>query len=223
MTKELVKILFPLTKNVDEVVGVIDKYKDKFGLQTSLRLGHFLVQVREEIGSEFKVLRENLNYREEVLPKLFKNFTIELAEKYGRDEDTPVADQVAIANIAYANKLGNGKADSNSNGRLDRDDDGWKYRGAGCLQITGKSNFNEVQKRCVKYAGREFDPDTLEGFIVFGMAYWIWKDLYRIADKGASADVVNDITKVINKYTHSYEHRVAHFNSVKPLLSKVQI
>lgn len=219
MTKDLVLKLFPLTKNIDDVVSIIEKYKDKFGLNTNIRLAHFLAQVREEVGSEFKVLRENLNYKEEVLPKLFKNFTVELAEKYGRDEDTPVADQVAIANIAYANKLGNGKADSNSNGSLDKDDDGWKYRGAGCLQITGKSNFEEVQKRCVKYAGKEFDPDTLEGFIVFGMAFWIWKDIYRIADKGTSDDVVNSITAVINKYTDSYSNRVKHFHSIKPLLS----
>lgn len=219
MTKDLVLKLFPLTKNIDDVVSIIEKYKDKFGLNTNIRLAHFLAQVREEVGSEFKVLRENLNYKEGVLPKLFKNFTVELAEKYGRDEDTPVADQVAIANIAYANKLGNGKADSNSNGSLDKDDDGWKYRGAGCLQITGKSNFEEVQKRCVKYAGKEFDPDTLEGFIVFGMAFWIWKDIYRIADKGTSDDVVNSITAVINKYTDSYSNRVKHFHSIKPLLS----
>ena len=219
MTKDLVLKLFPLTKNIDDVVSIIEKYKDKFGLNTNIRLAHFLAQVREEVGSEFKVLRENLNYKKEVLPKLFKNFTVELAEKYGRDEDTPVADQVAIANIAYANKLGNGKADSNGNGSLDKDDDGWKYRGAGCLQITGKSNFEEVQKRCVKYAGKEFDPDTLEGFIVFGMAFWIWKDIYRIADKGTSDDVVNSITAVINKYTDSYSNRVKHFHSIKPLLS----
>lgn len=219
MTKDLVLKLFSLTKNIDDVVSIIEKYKDKFGLNTNIRLAHFLAQVREEVGSEFKVLRENLNYKEEVLPKLFKNFTVELAEKYGRDEDTPVADQVAIANIAYANKLGNGKADSNGNGSLDKDDDGWKYRGAGCLQITGKSNFEEVQKRCVKYAGKEFDPDTLEGFIVFGMAFWIWKDIYRIADKGTSDDVVNSVTAVINKYTDSYSNRVKHFHSIKPLLS----
>ncbi len=219
MTKDLVLKLFPLTKNIDDVVSIIEKYKDKFGLNTNIRLAHFLAQVREEVGSEFKVLRENLNYKEEVLPKLFKNFTVELAEKFGRDEDTPVADQVAIANIAYANKLGNGKADSNGNGRLDKDDDGWKYRGAGCLQITGKSNFEEVQKRCVKYAGKEVDPDTLEGFIVFGMAFWIWKDIYRIADKGTSDDVVNSVTAVINKYTDSYSNRVKHFHSIKPLLS----
>lgn len=214
MTKDLVLKLFPLTKNIDDVVSIIEKYKDKFGLNTNIRLAHFLAQVREEVGSEFKVLRENLNYKEEVLPKLFKNFTVELAEKYGRDEDTPVADQVAIANIAYANKLGNRKADSNGNGSLDKDDDGWKYRGAGCLQITGKSNFEEVQKRCVKYAGKEFDPDTLEGFIVFGMAFWIWKDIYRIADTGD----IDKVTAVINKYTDSYDKRKDHYNKLKHLI-----
>ena len=214
----MVAVLFTATKDVDSVVAVIEKYRAKFGLDTDLRLAHFLAQVREEVGPEFKVVRENLNYREEALPKLYKAFTAELAEKYGRDEDTPVANQVAIANIAYAGKLGNGAADSDGDGDMDKDDDGWKYRGAGCLQITGKSNFAEVQKRCVKYAGKEIDPDTLEGFIVFGMAYWIWQDLYKIADGGKWAVVVDNITKKINLYTHSYAERRAHFDAIKHLV-----
>lgn len=214
----MVAVLFTATKDVDSVVAVIEKYRAKFGLDTDLRLAHFLAQVSEEVGPEFKVVRENLNYREEALPKLYKAFTAELAEKYGRDEDTPVANQVAIANIAYAGKLGNGAADSDGDGDMDKDDDGWKYRGAGCLQITGKSNFAEVQKRCVKYAGKEMDPDTLEGFIVFGMAYWIWQDLYKIADGGKWAVVVDNITKKINLYTHSYAERRAHFDAIKHLV-----
>lgn len=219
MVKEMVKTLFPATKNIDEVVGIIEKYRMKFGLDTGLRLAQFLSQVREEVGSEFKVVRENLNYKEEVALKLFKNMTAADAEQYARDEDTPVADQIAIANIAYANKLGNGKADSNSNGRLDTEDDGWKYRGAGCLQITGKSNFEEVQKRCVKYAGREMDPNTLEGFIVFGMAFWLQHDLYRLADRGTDLSVVDAITAKINKYTTSYDKRRQYFEQVKGLIS----
>lgn len=211
----MIEKLFPATKDVAGVVSVIEKYREKFGLGTGLRLAMFLAQVREEVGPEFKVMRESLNYREEVAVKMFKNMTPELAEKYARDEDTPVADQVAIANIAYANKLGNGKADSNGNGKLDADDDGWKYRGAGCLQITGKSNFEEVQKRCVKYAGKEMDPNTLEGFIVFGMAYWMWNDLYREADTGD----VDKVTAKVNKYTESYGSRKKHFEMVKGLIS----
>ena len=218
MVKEMVEILFPATKNIDEVVGIIEKHRDKFGLGTGLRLAHFLAQVREEIGSEIKVVRENLNYSEASVQKLFKAFTPALAEKYARDEDTPVADQKAIANIAYANKLGNGNADSDGDGDMDANDDGYKYRGAGCLQITGKGNFAEVQKRCVKYAGKEMDPDTLEGFIVFGMAFWMKFDIYRKADKGSSVEAVDSVTEVINKYTHSYAARREHFDKIKNLI-----
>ena len=209
MTKDMIKRLFPDTRNIDAVVSVIDQYKDKFGLNTDLRLGHFLAQVREEVGSEFKVLRENLNYRSESLRKTFGNrFTEAQAREYGRGVNS--ANQEMIANIAYANRLGNGDADSG---------DGWKYRGAGCLQITGKSNFEEVQKRCVRYAGKEMDPDTLEGFVVFGMAYWIQHDLYRLADKGKSDSVVDSITAKINYHTHSYTNRVAHFKKIKDIIA----
>lgn len=210
----MVKILFPATKNIDEVVGIIEKYRMKFGLNTGLRLAQFLAQVREETGPEFKVIRENLNYKEEAALKLFKNMTAADAEKYARDENTPVADQVAIANIAYANKLGNGKADSNGNGTLDKDDDGWKYRGAGCLQITGKSNFAEVQKRCIAKTGAEANPDTLEGFIVFGMSFWLWQDCYKAADTGDA----DKVTAIINKHTESYAKRKEYFNSIKHLV-----
>lgn len=208
MTKDMIKRLFPGTRDVDAVVSAIDKYKDKFGLNTDLRLGHFLAQVREEVGSEFKVLRENLNYRSDALRKIFGNrFTEVQARKYGRGVNS--ANQEMIANIAYTNRLGNGDADSG---------DGWKYRGAGCLQITGKSNFEEVQKRCVRYAGKEMDPDTLEGFVVFGMAYWMRFDLYRLADKGKSDSVVDSITAKINYHTHSYADRVAHFKKIKDII-----
>lgn len=215
MTREMLSRLFT-NKNLDEVVSIIDKYKDKFGLNTDLRLAMFLAQVREEIGSEFKVVRENLNYSSTSLTKVYKAFNDKLAKQYGRT-DKQKADQVSVANIAYANKLGNGNADSDGDGDMDEEDDGWKYRGAGCLQITGKSNFEEVQKRCVKYAGKEVDPDTLEGFVLFGMAFWMWKDLYRDADTGD----VDKVTAKINKYTDSYGERRKHYEAIKDLVSGI--
>lgn len=217
--KEMITTLFPLTNNVDEVVSIIESQRFKFGLGTDLRLGHFLAQVREEVGSKFKVIRENLNYKEETVLKMWPNrISVEQAEKYARDENTPKANQEAIANLAYANRLGNGNADSDNDGDMDKDDDGYKYRGAGCLQITGKENFAEVQKRCVKYAGREMDPDTLEGFIVFGMAFWMQHDLYKIADGGKYGTVVDNITKKINLHTESYSNRRNYFESIKKLI-----
>lgn len=206
MIKEMVKILFPATKNIDEVVGIIDKYRMKFGLNTDMRLAQFLAQVREEVGPEFKVIRESLNYKEEAVLKMWPNrVSVAQAEKYARDEDTPKANQEAIANLVYANRLGNGDADSG---------DGWKYRGAGCLQITGKSNFAEVQKRCVAKTGAEANPDTLEGFMLFGFAYWLWRDCYKAADTGDA----NKVTAIINKHTESYAKRKEYFNSIKHLI-----
>lgn len=217
--RDMITKLFPSTNDVDSVVTMIQKYRMKFGLDTDLRLAHFLAQVREEVGPEFKVVRENLNYTEKAVLSMWPSrVSVADAEKYARDEDTTAANQVAIANLAYANRLGNGDSDSDGDGDMDKDDDGWKYRGAGCLQITGKSNFAEVQKRCVKYAGKEMDPDTLEGFIVFGMAFWIWQDLYRIADGGKWAIVVDNITKKINLHTKSYANRRNYFDSIKHLV-----
>ena len=211
----MVAILFPATKNIDEVVGIIEKYRMKFGLDTGLRLAQFLAQVREETGPEFKVIRESLNYKEEAVLKMWPNrVSVDQAEKYARDEDTPKANQEAIANLVYANRLGNGAADSDNDGDMDANDDGYKYRGAGCLQITGKSNFAEVQKRCVKYAGKEMDPNTLEGFIVFGMSFWIWQDCYKAADTGDA----DKVTAIINKHTESYAKRKSYFNSIKHLV-----
>ena len=215
MVKEMVKVLFPATKNIAEVVGIINKYRIKFGLNTDMRLAQFLAQVREEVGPEFKVIRESLNYKEESVLKMWPNrVSVDQAEKYARDEDTPKANQEAIANLAYANRLGNGAPDSDGDGDMDKDDDGFKYRGAGCLQITGKSNFAEVQKRCIKYAGKEMDPNTLEGFIVFGMSFWIWRDCYRAADTGDA----DKVTAIVNKHTESYAKRKEYFLSIKHLI-----
>jgi len=211
----MVKVLFPATKNIDEVVGIIDKYRMKFGLNTDMRLAQFLAQVREEVGPEFKVIRESLNYKEEAVLKMWPNrISVDQAEKYARDEDTPKANQEAIANLAYANRLGNGAADSDGDGDMDKDDDGYKYRGAGCLQITGKSNFAEVQKRCIAKTGAEANPDTLEGFMLFGFSYWLWRDCYKAADTGDA----DKVTAIINKHTESYAKRKEYFNSIKHLV-----
>ena len=58
------------------------------------------------------------------------------------------------------------------------------------------------------------DPNTLEGFIVFGMAYWIWQDCYKAADTGDA----DKVTAIINKHTESYAKRKEYFNSIKHLI-----
>lgn len=226
-TREMLQILFKASdsKVLDEVANVINSLGSHFGINTNLRLAHFLAQVREEIGPKFEPRIESLNYSESSVLKTFKQITPAQAEQYARDEDTPVADQVAIANIVYANRMGNGNADSNGNGKLDKQDDGYMYRGRGTLQITGKYNYQEVQKRIDKYYPNSgvniltgSNVDSLLGSILIGMGFWIWKDLYRLADAGTSKQVVDSITAVINKYTNSYDHRYNHFSKLVSLL-----
>ena len=228
-TLDMLKVLFTGSslKELEEVANIINTNGAKFGVNTPLRVAHFLAQVREEIGNKFEPKAENLHYSEEVLIKTFKVFKDkpELADMYGRDEDTPKANQEAIANLAYANRMGNGNADSDGDGDMDKDDDGFKYRGRGTLQITGKYNYQEVQKRIDKYSPNSgvniitgSNVDTLTGSILIGMGFWIWKDLYRLADVGISKEVVDSITSVINKYTSSYAKRREHFNKIVTLI-----
>ena len=122
-TTQMLTRLFPKTKNISEVVEILEKYKN-FGINTNLRLAHFLAQAREEVGADLKPISENLNYTEEGLKKTFKVFrdNPQLAENYGKDEDTPKADPVKIANYAYANKLGNGNPDSDKDSDIDEDE-----------------------------------------------------------------------------------------------------
>ena len=214
-TKEMIRILFPDTKNIDEVSETIDKYRMNFGVNTDLRLAMFLAQVREEIGTRFEPKVESLNYTVEALTKTFKSITPDQAKLYGRTS-TQKANQEAIANIVYANRMGNGDEKSG---------DGWKYRGRGTLQITGKYNYQEVQKRIDKYSPNsginileDSSVDTLKGAILIGLGFWVQYDLHKIADRGTDLSVVDAITTKINKYTTSYEKRREHFLSIKHLI-----
>lgn len=210
-TKEMIRILFPDTKNIDEVSETIDKYRMNFGVNTNLRLAMFLAQVREEIGTSFEPKVESLNYTVEALTKTFKSISPDQARLYGRTS-TQRANQEAIANIVYANRIGNDDVKSG---------DGWKYRGRGTLQITGKYNYQEVQKRIDKYSPNSgvnilegSSVDTLKGAILIGLGFWIWKDIYRQADTGD----VDKVTAIINKYTSSYDKRKQHYSRIKHIV-----
>lgn len=220
-TTKMLQILFPKTKNISQVTELLEKYKN-FGIDTNQRLAHFLAQVRQEIGSEFKPLSENFNYSADRIEEIFKKrFDMNGNKKLEEFELQLIKSVIGypeqIAAIAYANRMGNGEAGTF---------DGWNYRGAGMLQITGRENYTEVQKRIDRYAPnsniniitRPNDIHTLEGSILAGLGFWIWKDLYKIADLGKEEINVDNVTRVINLYTESYLERRKHFNKIKHLI-----
>lgn len=207
-TKLILDTLFPdaNTEIKNEVEFAIDNELSKFGLRTDLEISHFLAQVREEVGPRLEPVEENLNYSEAALPKLFKGFRgNRLSAEYGRNAEHP-ADQEMIANIAYANRNGNEGVESG---------DGWKYRGRGYLQVTGKANYKNVQIRLDRYkpnSGIDIvsypeSMKTVRGALFSAAGYWIWHDIYKQARLGYTKEASYAVTDKINRYTYSKEHR----------------
>ncbi|WP_314439361.1 glycoside hydrolase family 19 protein [Massilia timonae] len=175
--------------NAAAVAAALQPALERFGITTRRRLAHFLAQVAHESGG-FTRKRENLNYTPAAILATFNTravarFTPAQAEQYGRTAAHP-ADQVAIANVAYANRMGNRGPESG---------DGWRTRGAGWMQITGTTNHNAVADF--------FGPsrDTIGGWLSTDMgaalgAGWFWhvNNLNRFAD----LDDVDGVSDCIN-------------------------
>jgi predicted chitinase len=213
ITLDMLKKVFTEAPN-DNLRVIVDELNSNlagFKLDTALRLTHFFAQTREEGGASMS-LTENLNYQASALPGLFGYFATHPAEAqtYGRTSAHP-ADQVAIANRAYANRYGNGNVASG---------DGWRYRGRGLKQLTFRDNYRDLDNRYQGIFGEtspgfEANPDLL-GAAKYGFRsavfFWLRHKLYEKADQGATDAAVNSITAVINLHTDSYARRRQHFH-----------
>ena len=231
ITLEQLNILFPSAdlKVKEEIVEVYNKYCEKFNMHTPKIIAHFFAQIMEEVGQKISYKNESLNYSSEHLkrPKTiivngkklpkgpFSYFIRNPAEadKYGRNEKHP-ANQVAIANLAYSNRNGNGDVNSN---------DGWNFRGKGFIQLTGRGNYKEAQREIDKYASESdvniiSEPDsilTIKGAMLSSMGYWTSHGLNAIAEKGCSDSDVNNVTNIVNSYTDSKAERRHNFSITK--------
>lgn len=176
-----------------------------FQISTPLRQAHFLAQTGHESAGFLKV-EEGLNYSENALTARFgKRITPEQARAYGRNAMHP-ANQKMIASIIYANRNGNGDVNSG---------DGYRYRGRGLIQITGKANYAAL----VKQLGADVvaDPDLLLGyrFAAMSAAAW-WKNhgLNELAD----SDDVTRITRIINGGINGLDDRKSRLIKAKGIL-----
>ena len=168
-----------------------DKYNSllsNYNVSTPLRLAHFFAQLEHE--SNLKPISENLNYSAEGLLKTFGKYfpNIEIAKQYARQPDK-------IANKVYANRMMNGNEASG---------DGWKYRGRGFIQITGKENYSNLTKDTgIDYLN---NPDLLlneADSMISALWFWNSKRLNSYADN----DNIKEITRRINGGYNGLEHR----------------
>lgn len=157
-------------------------WSEAFEITTPIRLVHFLAQVFHESGN-LKYVEENLNYSAEALRRVFPNYfkKPEIAAAYARKP-------VQIANKVYANRMGNGSEASG---------DGWRYRGRGLLQLTGKNNYRAYQNSGFCNGDLVSHPEWLANFPgALKSAMWFWKSngCNTLADK----DNVVALTRRIN-------------------------
>lgn len=189
-------------ENLPGFVKTFNEYAEKFGINTPLRVVHFLAQVFHE-SDNLRRREENLNYSADgllkVFPKYFKSRTEALAYAHKPQ---------AIANRVYANRMGNGSEASG---------DGWRFKGRGYIGTTGRDNYKA-------YANSEFckgdlmaHPEWLAkspGDQKSAMFFWLKNNCNRFAD----ADDVKGLTKRINGGMNGYDNRLSLTRKFKEVL-----
>jgi putative chitinase len=214
------KIIIPTVVNISSVGGLkIDKLKGhipdsviaqipetaaKFNITNNLRLAHFLAQCGHESGG-FRAVQENLNYSAKGLTTTFKKYflTEAAAGPYARNPQK-------IASKVYGGRMGNGPESTG---------DGFKFRGRGYIQLTGKQNYTNF----AKFIGEDTvnNPDLVATKYPLASAAFFFDSnkLWSICDRGADNATVTAVTKRVNGGTIGLADRIKHFNEYYKLLS----
>lgn len=169
---------------------------ERYGLTTDLRIAHFMAQIEHE--SNLKPIEENLNYSASGLIRTFRKYFTDLeAIQFQRQPER-------IANRVYGGRMGN-----------NREGDGWRFRGRGFIQITGRSNYANLSLD----TGVDFvnNPDLLlteANSMLSALWFWDKNKLNALADR----DDVRGITRRINGGFNGLADRINKLNKWKNLL-----
>jgi len=180
----------------DGVIGkvTLGEIKKDCGITSLIELAHFVGQCHHETGG-FTASSENLNYSAEGLVKVFGKYfpTVASTKAYVRKPE-------AIANLVYANRMGNGNKASG---------DGWKFRGRGAIQLTGKNNYAAFAKY-VNDPEVMTNPDVVATKYFFKSADFFFdtNKLWVIARQGVNDNVIKSLTRRINGGSHGLQDRI---------------
>jgi putative chitinase len=200
ITSQQLSQIVTRNKNVAELAITLNKILPKYQIDNKNRVAGFLAQCGHE-SVDFTVLKENLNYGAKglrgVFPKYFPDDAT--AAKYERKPEM-------IANKVYGGRMGNGPESSG---------EGYKFRGRGAIQLTGKDNYTAFAKSI----GKTIDEtiaylETLDGAIESACWFWKARGLNAVCD----ADDIVRMTKLINGGTIGLEDRKAHYEKAKKVL-----
>jgi putative chitinase len=188
----------------DAVIAQIPDTAAKFGITNTLRLAHFLAQCGHESGG-FKATSENLNYGAKGLRGIFAKYfpTDAKALEYERKPEK-------IANLVYGGRMGNGPEASG---------EGYKFRGRGYIQLTGKDNYTRFDKTVEDDILANPDLVATKYPLASAAFFFNSNGLWAICDKGADEATVTAVTKRVNGGTIGLPDRLKHFKEYYSLLS----
>lgn len=186
----------------DSVIVQIPDTASKFNITNVLRLSHFLSQCAHESGS-WKAVSENLGYAAAQLPRMWPSlFNPANAAQYAFKPQM-------IANRAYGNRMGNGPESSG---------DGWRYRGRGYIQLTGKDNYSQFDK----FVDDDIlsNPDLVaEKYPLMSAAFFFnVNSIWTVCDRGSDRPVVESVTRRVNGGLNGIEDRWNYFVKYHNLL-----
>lgn len=205
ITVEIFREVFPHNPDPQDWVDAMNNVFPQYQINTPQREAAFLAQCGHESGG-WTIFEENLNYSAQGLHGTFPHYfpTVESAEPYARNPEM-------IANHIYANRMGNGPTESG---------DGWKYRGRGPIQLTGRDNYTHFAQTMFADPQTVIDyPDWVtqdKSFALMSAIYfWNAHNLNAHADQGD----MKTCTHIINGGYLGLEDREALYNRLVQLLS----
>ena len=203
LTEDACRSLLPRVKNVQEWHSLLVSVLPEYDIDTPERVAAFMAQCAHESGG-FTVLQENLNYGAKGLRGIFGKYfpNDAIAAQYERKPEM-------IANKVYSNRMGNGNEASG---------EGWKYRGRGLIQLTGKANYIKCSQAMFENDTLVQDPDLLlDPEYALHSACWFWcaARLSELADVGD----IKTMTKRINGGFIGLEDRIKHYNHALHVLA----
>jgi len=187
--------LFPRCEDPNGWVDAMNEVFPKYDINTPQRIAAFIAQCGHESGG-WRTFSENLNYSAKALDAVFGKYFV----RAGRDANDYARQPEKIANIVYANRMDNGDTDSG---------DGWRYRGRGPIQLTGKANYSAFSADMDVDAVDDPDQVSEDKEIALMSAIWFWNKngLNKYADSGD----IKTMTKRINGGYIGLEDRIHHW------------
>jgi putative chitinase len=196
--------LFPNCKDPDGWVDAMNEVFPKYEINTPRRIAAFIAQCGHESGG-WRTFSENLNYSAKALDAVFGKYFVRAgrnAEEYARQPEK-------IANVVYANRMDNGDSGSG---------DGWRYRGRGPIQLTGKANYKSFAGDMGVDVINNPDLVAEDKTVALMSAIWFWNKngLNKYADDGD----IKTMTKRINGGYIGLEDRIHHYEQAMEALGE---